>query len=129
MLGSHLRYEGQSERRDEQLSHGEEEVGDDQYPGSGLDGILSGYVPASELLAGGIAHDEGEDGEEEVGDSGDEHTDSDLPGSGDVLASLLSESGEYPHHDRSEGNHEERIHSLPDLGSDGLGGHEVTGKH
>ena len=129
VLGSHLRYEGQSEGRDEQLSHSEEEVCDDQHPGSGLDGILSGYVPASELLAGGIAHNEGEDGEEEVGNSGYEHTDSDLPRSGDILASSLPESGEYPHHDRSEGDNEERVHSLPDLGSDGLGGHEVTGKH
>ena len=86
MLGGYLGYERESEGRDEELGHGHEEVVEDEHPGTGEEPGLGGFAESAELCAGGIAHIERVDGQEEVGDAGEPHADCNLAGSGNLFA-------------------------------------------
>ena len=69
----------------------------------------------------------GDDDQEDVGASGDKHTERNLPRRGDFLA-LASQRGKNPHDNRRQHNHEERVDELEDLRRKGAGIQEVAGK-
>lgn len=80
MLGRDLRYERQSERRNEQLGHREEEVCKNQYGGAGFHRLLDGLGKSLEFLARRIVVDYGHYHQEYIRHGGDGHTEGNLFG-------------------------------------------------
>ena len=128
MTWSNLRDETQSERGNEKLSYGEEEIGHDEHPRRSLGQTGCGHagsIESAELITRRIVAEHREKHQEEVGTACDTHTNGNLARGRDGLASG-SEAAEDPHDDGGENNHEERIEGLPDFWSDGIGLDEVA---
>ena len=125
MLGGNLGDEAQTHRRDEELGHGEEEVGDDEHPCVGFHAGDGGGVLLHEGFTRGITHVHAEDGEEDVGAGSEEHADDNLARSGELAA---PRGAEEPHDDRREQDDEGGVEELPHLGCHAVGVDEVAGE-
>ena len=127
MLGSNFRNERQTERRNEQLCHSQEEVEYEENPRSCLESGRLGSREILERLGRRITIDDLDYGHEKECQSGQTHTDSDLARCGNRF-STACKSGKYPHHNRSEDDDIERVESLPYFRLYGVGLYEIAGK-
>lgn len=125
VLGSNLGDEAETQRTDEKLSNGHEEVVKNQHPCASLEASSSLDVEGLELGCRRIALHVAEDGHEKISNGCDTHTDGDFLGGGDTLATTV-ETLEEEHDGEGEHDDEEGVDSLPDFGSETFGVDEVA---
>lgn len=119
--------EGEPKRGDEQFGYRQEEVGEQEHCRTGFDGHFGCIGPSGEFEIGGILFGNGDDGQENVGASGDKHTEGDFLGCGNRFA-LASEGSEDEHDNRCEHDYKERVDALPDFGGDAARVDEIAGE-
>ena len=130
MLGRHLRDEAQTQRRNQQLGHGQEEIDDEHHPVARFGQAGSGHlgrVHGAEGVTGRIVVGDREDDQEEIGQTGNEHTVGNLARGGHRFTPA-GKAGENSHHDRGQDNHVKRVQRLRNLGRNLRGIHEVAGE-
>ena len=127
MLRSNLRHERETQGRDKQLSHRQEEVGQYQYRRTRLHSHLGCLGQGFEIFARGVVVGNCDADEEDVCAGGDEHTDGYLARGGNFFA-FACQGGEYPHDDGGKNDDKERVDALQNLRRDGAGVDKVAGK-
>ena len=124
VLGGNLADEAQTQRADEELGNGEEEIGYNKHPGAAL-GQTGGYILCEVVGAVGIANGIAKEGEEEVGAYHKAHAEGNLARGGELAAPV---GAEEPHDDGGEEYHEGGVEELPHLGSHLVGVDKVAGE-